>query len=153
MHHSTQCKRKYRSKCLGLFALIAGLTFGGISQTYAAEQLLQSIANHEAFETTEGNLIKLLKVRLGCRIEATFYGETGRNVESYVFNPQQLLYATRYEYHYSDGGLTNLSENHGKFATTLDAQTQLKVTDQDTLKDFKQLKILFPTQILKQCVA
>lgn len=54
------------------------MTTLALAQSQQAEKVLQSLANIDQFQTTEGNQIRLIQIVKGCRIEAIFYGETGR---------------------------------------------------------------------------
>lgn len=116
-----------------------------------ADTTLQSIENVEQYEITEGNTFRLAKGKQGCKIEAIFFGELGRVKENYIFKQQSLLYAARYEYHYSDGGLTNLSENQGKFSTQQE-RIELNPKAAATLSDFREYLSLFSRTELKKCV-
>lgn len=113
--------------------------------------VLQSVHNLEQFKTTEGNSIKLIKLNNGCQFEAIFYGEIGKTVEYYTFRGNQLLTARILEYSYSFGGLTNLTDNHGKFDTILDSSASYETHLPATQNMFQTYRSLFPTAILQQC--
>ena len=118
------------------------------------EKVLQSVENIDQFQTTEGNQIKLIKTPQGCRIEAIFYGETGRTKENFLFayiqNQPYLQHAARYDYRYSNGGLTNLSENKGNFSTTVQ-RVELDTKASEQQQSFKTYLQLFPVTALQSC--
>lgn len=134
-------QRKYR-----LYLMILTLS----SSVCYAEKILQSIDNIELYPTTEGNQFKLSQLKQGCKIEAHFFGEIGKTQENYIFKQQNLLYAARYEYHYSKGGLTNLSENKGNFKTQRQ-RIELNPQSSQTIADFQQYLALFSPLKLKKC--
>lgn len=136
--------KKYRKLLLILSILNAFNT-----STYA-EKVLQSIENLEQYPTTEGNHFKLSQVNLGCKIEVQFFGETGKIKENYIFKQQKLRYAARYDVHYSHGGLSNLSENKGKF-NTQQKRIELDPKAPKTLADFREYLALFPQTDLTRC--
>lgn len=115
-----------------------------------ADTTLQIIENVEQYPSTEGNAIRLSKLKQGCKIEALFFGETGKIKENYLFQQQQLNYAARYEYRYTDGGLTNLSENKGHF-TTQHQRIELNPQAPQTLADFQEYRSLFSRIELNKC--
>ena len=147
--------KSFKLLAVFIFLQYAFCSASSFAHNKPAEKVLQSLVNLDEFQTTEGNQIKLIRLNQGCRIEATFYGETGRNKENYLFsfiqNQPRLHYAARYEYHYSDGGLTNLSENHGKFSTT-SKRVELDPLALTTKKALKVYLKLFPMTHLQRCV-
>ena len=130
------------------------MTTLALAQSQQAEKVLQSLANIDQFQTTEGNQIKLIKTPQGCRIEAIFYGEIGRTKENFLFayiqNQLHLQHAAHYEYHYSHGGLTNLSENKGEFSTTVQ-RVELDPKASEQQQSFKTYLQLFPVTALQSC--
>lgn len=132
-----------------LFSCLSGFL---IQQSHASSSiLLQSISNAEQFESTEGNLIELIKSSAGCMLKATFYGETGQNTEIYHFKDSHFIRGLKYEYSYTLGGLSNLSDNHGNFEIYLNKSTNLDKNDLEVIEDFKTVKSLFPSKYLNQC--
>lgn len=131
------------------------LRLGGIlliifSRLCYSDTTLQTFENIEQYPSTEGNTLRLSKLKHGCKIEAQFYGELGQVKENYLFQQQQLNYAARYEYTYSDGGLTNLSENQGKFKS-LQKRIELDPKAAKTRADFQEYLSLFSRTALKKC--
>ena len=130
------------------------MTTLAFAQSQQAEKVLKSLANIDQFQTTEGNQIKLIKTPQGCRIEAIFYGEIGRTKENFLFayiqNQLHLQHAAHYEYHYSHGGLTNLSENKGEFSTTVQ-RVELDPKASEQQQSFKTYLQLFPVTALQSC--
>lgn len=118
------------------------------------EKVLQSVANLDQFQSTEGNQIRLIQTAQGCRIEVIFYGEMGKNKENYLFsfkqNQAQLQHVARYEYHYSNGGLSNLSENKGIFKTIV-KRIELNPKAMTSQQDFKTYLNLFAVTALGPC--
>ena len=137
-----------------LFLYCNMMTTLALAQSQQAEKVLQSLANIDQFQTTEGNQIKLIKTPQGCRIEAIFYGETGRTKENFLFayiqNQPYLQHAARYDYRYSNGGLTNLSENKGNFSTTVQ-RVELDTKAFEQQQSFKTYLQLFPVTALQSC--
>ena len=130
------------------------MTMLALAQSQQAEKVLQSLANIDHFQTTEGNQIRLIQIIKGCRIEAIFYGEIGRTKENFLFsyaqNQPYLQHVARYEYHYSDGGLSNLSDNHGKFTTSVQ-RFELDPKASEQQQSFKEYLKLFPVTTLQSC--
>ena len=137
-----------------LFLYCNMITTLALAQSQQAEKVLQSLANIDQFQTTEGNQIRLIQIVKGCRIEAIFYGEIGRTKENFLFsyaqNQPYLQHVARYEYHYSDGGLSNLSDNHGKFTTSVQ-RFELDPKASEQQQSFKEYLKLFPVTTLQSC--
>ena len=137
-----------------LFLYCNMMTTLALAQSQQAEKVLQSLANIDQFQTTEGNQIRLIQIVKGCRIEAIFYGETGRTKENFLFsyaqNQPYLQHVARYEYHYSDGGLSNLSDNHGKFTTSVQ-RFELDPKASEQQQSFNEYLRLFPVTTLQSC--
>ena len=137
-----------------LFLYCNMMTTLALAQSQQAEKVLQSLANIDQFQTTEGNQIRLIQIVKGCRIEAIFYGEIGRTKENFLFsyaqNQPYLQHVARYEYHYSDGGLSNLSDNHGKFTTSVQ-RFELDPKASEQQQSFKEYLKLFPVTALQSC--
>ena len=139
-----------------IFFLLSNILITPISlaKPVEDEKVLQSVENFDQFQTTEGNQIKLIKTPQGCRIEAIFYGEIGRTKENFLFayiqNQLHLQHAAHYEYHYSHGGLTNLSENKGEFSTTVQ-RVELDPKASEQQQSFKTYLQLFPVNALQSC--
>ena len=137
-----------------LFLYCNMMTTLALAQSQQAEKVLQSLANIDQFQTTEGNQIRLIQIVKGCRIEAIFYGEIGRTKENFLFsyaqNQPYLQHVARYEYHYSDGGLSNLSDNHGKFTTSVQ-RFELDPKASEQQQSFKEYLKLFPVTTLQSC--
>ena len=72
-----------------LFLYCNMMTTLALAQSQQAEKVLQSLANIDQFQTTEGNQIRLIQIVKGCRIEAIFYGEIGRTKENFLFSYAQ----------------------------------------------------------------
>lgn len=113
--------------------------------------LLQSFANLEQFQSTEGNQIQLFLLDNSCQIKATFYGETGKTIEYYTFKAEQLLKAETLNYHYSHGGLSNLADNHGRFTTQLVSHVTHHVDQPKVQQDFKHYRALWTKAALQRC--
>ena len=130
------------------------MTTLAFAQSQQAEKVLKSLANIDQFQTTEGNQIRLIQIVKGCQIEAIFYGEIGRTKENFLFsyaqNQPYLQHAARYEYHYSDAGLSNLSDNHGKFTTSVQ-RFELDPKASEQQQSFKEYLKLFPVTALQSC--
>lgn len=137
-----------------LFLYCNMMTTLALAQSQQAEKVLQSLANIDQFQTTEGNQIRLIQIVKGCRIEAIFYGEIDRTKENFLFsyaqNQPYLQHVARYEYHYSDGGLSNLSDNHGKFTTSVQ-RFELDPKASEQQPSFKEYLKLFPVTALQSC--
>lgn len=121
-----------------------------VSHFCYADTTLQTFENIEQYPATEGNSLRLAKLKQGCKIEAQFYGELGRVKENYLFQQRQLNYAARYEYTYADGGLSNLSDNQGKFKTQ-QKRIELDPEAAKTRADFQEYLSLFSRNALKKC--
>ncbi len=130
------------------------MTTLAFAQSQQAEKVLKSLANIDQFQTTEGNQIRLIQIVKGCQIEAIFYGEIGRTKENFLFsyaqNQPYLQHAARYDYHYSNGGLSNLSDNHGKFTTSVQ-RVELDPKASEQQQSFKEYLKLFPVTALQSC--
>ena len=130
------------------------MTTLALAQSQQAEKVLQSLANIDQFQTTEGNQIRLIQIVKGCRIEAIFYGEISRTKENFLFsyaqNQPYLQHAARYDYGYSNGGLSNLSDNHGKFTTSVQ-RFELDPKASEQQQSFKEYLKLFPVTALQSC--
>ena len=130
------------------------MTTLALAQSQQAEKVLQSLANIDQFQTTEGNQIRLIQIVKGCRIEAIFYGEIGRTKENFLFsyaqNQPYLQHAARYDYGYSNSGLSNLSDNHGKFTTSVQ-RVELDPKASEQQQSFKEYLKLFPVTALQSC--
>ena len=130
------------------------MTTLALAQSQQAEKVLQSLANIDQFQTTQGNQIRLIQIVKGCRIEAIFYGEIGRTKENFLFsyaqNQPYLQHAARYDYGYSNSGLSNLSDNHGKFTTSVQ-RVELDPKASEQQQSFKEYLKLFPVTALQSC--
>ena len=69
---------------------------------------------------------------------------------SYAQNQPYLQHAARYDYHYSNGGLSNLSDNHGKFTTSVQ-RVELDPKASEQQQSFKEYLKLFPVTALQSC--
>lgn len=61
-----------------------------IAKVAQNEKVLQSVANLDQFQSTEGNQIRLIQTAQGCRIEVIFYREIGKIKKTIFFHSSKI---------------------------------------------------------------
>ncbi|MEB3753097.1 hypothetical protein [Acinetobacter sp. MD2(2019)] len=113
---------------------------------------LASFDNPVGYDAPEGSSAKLTRENNICTIKIIQYGETGKAILTWSFDQFTLYTATEKITGYTDGGLTMLSLNQGKFSEYPKSSQRLDIHLAATQKDFQRVRGFFPTQ-LAQCLA
>lgn len=120
------------------------------TQTFAKENILQSVENIEEYSSHDGNCFKLVQLDRGCRIDARFYLSNQNHLYHYFFIYGKLYKASHkiFKYHYKKGEEGSLLHVTNIYQ---DASHVLKLEDPQVQQDFKNYKALFPTTDLNRC--